>query len=151
MPRSYWRGSGNGGSMMLDLTPRQLATVRAILHARLPRREVRAFGSRVSGLARRYSDLDLMLMGEEEIPDLLRTELREDFDESDLPFRVDLVLWRDVPPALRTVVERGGVVIQPVPEGQDVSPRGFRIEDSAGGRAADLIGDPEGAAERDGA
>jgi len=37
---------------MLDLTLEQLETVRAILHGRLPRREVRAFGSRVSGLAR---------------------------------------------------------------------------------------------------
>jgi len=32
-----------------------------------------------------------MLMGEEGIPDLVHAELREDFNESALPFRVDLV------------------------------------------------------------
>lgn len=97
---------------VLDLTPTQLEVVRAVLHARLPGREVRAFGSRVLGRARKYSDLDLMLMGEDPIPDTVRAELREDFDESDLPFRVDLVLWRDAPAALRASVERDGVVIE---------------------------------------
>jgi type I restriction enzyme S subunit len=106
---------------MLALTPQQLATGRAALHAGLPRREVRAFGSRVSSFARRYSDLDLMLMGEEPVADIIRADLREDFDESGLPFRVDVVFWCEAPGILRKVVERDGVVIQSAQEARDFS------------------------------
>ncbi|MBV8593313.1 MAG: nucleotidyltransferase domain-containing protein, partial [Caulobacteraceae bacterium] len=43
-----------------DLSPRDLATVRAILAAALPAEaRVWVFGSRARGTARRYSDLDL--------------------------------------------------------------------------------------------
>jgi len=38
--------------------------VRDILHRSVPNRSVWAFGSRVTGKARRYSDLDLVVMGD---------------------------------------------------------------------------------------
>ncbi|MGY6214201.1 nucleotidyltransferase family protein [Methylolobus aquaticus] len=104
---------------MLDLTPAQFAMVRAVLYAHSLRREVRAFGSCVSGLARRYTDLDLMLMGEEPVTDIIRADLREDFDESALPFRVDKVTWSEAPVMLRAVVEPEGVVIQLAQEARD--------------------------------
>ncbi|NUN13131.1 MAG: nucleotidyltransferase domain-containing protein [Myxococcales bacterium] len=76
---------------MIDLASRDLATVRKILLHRVPQREVRIFGSRVKGTARRFSDLDLVILGETPIDaDVLRL-LREDFEESDLPFRVDVL------------------------------------------------------------
>lgn len=83
--------------MMLDLTPRQLAIVRGLLARHIPGREVRAFGSRVSGRAWRYSDLDLVVMGTEPLPDLVLATLRADLEDSDLPFRVDLIEARDLP------------------------------------------------------
>ena len=46
----------------LDLDPRDLAAVRAILRRHVPEFAVRAFGSRVRGTARRTSDLDLAIM-----------------------------------------------------------------------------------------
>lgn len=84
---------------MLDLSPRQLAIIRALLASHLTGREVRAFGSRVSGRAWRYSDLDLVVMGDEPLPDLVRANLVADLEESDLPFRVDLIEARDLPAA----------------------------------------------------
>ncbi len=97
---------------MLDLAPEHLRLVQRLLAERLPGRAVRAFGSRVRGQAKTHSDLDLAVMGEEPIPDLVQAELRADFEESDLPFRVDLLAWRDAPPGLRDVIEREGVEIQ---------------------------------------
>jgi predicted nucleotidyltransferase len=91
---------------MVELTAAQLACVHRILAARLPGREVRIFGSRVTGRAKPYSDLDLVIMGEERIPDLPRADLAYAFDESDLPFRVDVILWADAPPSLREVILR---------------------------------------------
>lgn len=89
---------------MLELTPEQLSQLRAILASRLPRREVRAFGSRVNGRAKPHSDLDLVVMGKEPIPDPVLAELHADLDDSDLPFRVDVLLWPDAPPSLRAAI-----------------------------------------------
>jgi uncharacterized protein len=84
---------------MLDLSPRQIDILRAVLARHVPGREVRAFGSRVSGRAWRYSDLDLVVMGDEPLADLVRANLVADLEESELPFRVDLIEARDLPAA----------------------------------------------------
>lgn len=89
----------------LDLTPAHLALVRAILEKHLPDREVRAFGSRVQGRARPYSDLDLVILGEQPLPLSRRSALEEDFSKSDLPFKVDLVEWAATSPEFRKLIE----------------------------------------------
>lgn len=76
---------------MLALSPGHLDTVRAILVRRLPGIEVRVFGSRARGDARVLSDLDLLLLPPEPLSALERFFLRDEFSESDLPFRVDIV------------------------------------------------------------
>ena len=91
---------------MAELTAAQLACVRRILAARLPDREVRIFGSRATGRAKPYSDLDLVVMGEERVSDLVRAEVAADFEESDLPFQVDLIHWAEAPPSLREAILR---------------------------------------------
>jgi predicted nucleotidyltransferase len=48
-----------------------------------------AYGSRAKGQAKEYSDLDLCYY--EEIPWNVLSHLSEDFEQSDLPFKVDLV------------------------------------------------------------
>ena len=48
-----------------------------------------AFGSRVTGKQKKFSDLDLCYI--EPIPPLILGDIREDFDESNLPFKVELV------------------------------------------------------------
>jgi type I restriction enzyme S subunit len=79
---------------MIHLAPEELATVRAILRARLPDCEARAFGSRATGVRLKpFSDLDLALMTKRALTDAQLGELREEFQQSDLPFRVDLVDW----------------------------------------------------------
>lgn len=50
-----------------------------------------AFGSRVKGKPRRLSDLDLCFM--EDIPWSHRAQIDEAFEESDLPYKVDVVDW----------------------------------------------------------
>lgn len=48
-----------------------------------------AFGSRVSGEPRKLSDLDLCFF--DDIPFNVRAHIEEDFEQSDLPYKVDLV------------------------------------------------------------
>ena len=59
----------------------ELAIVLSILRARIPDRAVWVFGSRANGNARRRSDLDLAVDGDEPLPLRLRSELAEDFDK----------------------------------------------------------------------
>jgi uncharacterized protein len=90
---------------MIDLAPDQLEKVRSILHRYVPRSEVRVFGSRVNRTARHYSDLDLAVVGPGRLSaDTLR-HLQEAFEESDLPFRVDVLDWHAISPAFQKVIE----------------------------------------------
>lgn len=94
------------------LTPEQSREVRAILRAWAPGREVWAFGSRATGASKRYSDLDLAILGDEPLPAAARAGLVNAFEESDLPFRVDVVEWAALGEAFRAVVAHGHAVLQ---------------------------------------
>lgn len=85
----------------LLLTPQQLHTVKNVLRTCAPHHQALAFGSRVQtnqpGKAcKNHSDLDIALAG----PTLALHDmfaLRDAFSESDLPFRVDVVMQDDLP------------------------------------------------------
>lgn len=96
----------------LDLSAGELETVRRILADLLPGREVRAFGSRVSGKAKRFSDLDLAVMGETPLTLSAIASLEEAFSESDLPFRVDVVDWATASESFRAVIAQAFQVLQ---------------------------------------
>ena len=97
---------------MIDVNPAQLETVTRILAGHVPDCEVRAFGSRVIGTAKDYSDLDLAVVGECALePDALRC-LKEAFEESELPFRVDVLDWHAIGPAFQKVIEKRYEVVQ---------------------------------------
>ena len=98
---------------MLDLPENQLQGVCGILQEIAPDREVWAFGSRVKGTAKPYSDLDLVIRGEKSLPVRIMNRLVEAFQESDLPIRVDVLEWCAISPAFRQVIEQKYVVVQP--------------------------------------
>ena len=90
---------------MIDLTPEQLKAVQRILAEHAPGCEVLAFGSRVGKAPKPWSDLDLAVSGPRPLPpDALRL-LGEAFEESDLPFRVDVLDLQAASPKFRKVVE----------------------------------------------
>ncbi len=96
----------------LDVRPEEWAIVSGILRAFLPGREIWAFGSRATGTAKPYSDLDLALIGETPLPLDTLAALREAFSESDLPWKVDLVDWATTNATFRKVIEARRVVVQ---------------------------------------
>jgi predicted nucleotidyltransferase len=98
----------NGGQ--ISLTPDQTALVRGVLRAYAPRgTKVRVFGSRATGTARHGSDLDLSLDAGRPLTLAEIALLDEHFDESSLPWKVDLVDFHSISPAFRAVIERGGI------------------------------------------
>lgn len=68
------------------------------------------FGSRVTGRARRFSDLDLAILGDG-LDWATASRLAEVFSESDLPIRVDIVDYAVASPAFRAIIDRDGVPI----------------------------------------
>ena len=97
---------------MIDLAPRHLTAVRALLAAHVPECEVRAFGSRTKGTAKPHSDLDLALVGSERLDATRLADLREAFAESELPFRVDVLDWHGIGENFRQIISTGYEVIQ---------------------------------------
>ncbi len=83
-----------------------------ILRSLVPGGEVWAFGSRATGSAKPYSDLDLALIGETPLPLDTLAALREAFSESDLPWKVDLVDWATTNATFRKLIEARRVVVQ---------------------------------------
>ena len=69
-----------------------------------------AFGSRVKGTEKRFSELDLCFM--EPIPGNVQAHIDEDFEESDLPFRVDVVDYNAISESFKAVIEANYEIIQ---------------------------------------
>ena len=88
---------------MIDLDRKYLAEVMEILACLAPDCEVWVFGSRLSGQARPFSDLDLVLVGKEKLSLERLGTLKDAFAESGLPIMVDLLDWHTLSPEFRTV------------------------------------------------
>ena len=84
----------------IDITEEECSTVLALLERHLPGTTAWVYGSRAKRTARLQSDLDLVVFA---TPEQRRQvgDLREAFEESNLPFRVDLFVWDDVPESFR--------------------------------------------------
>ena len=67
------------------------------------------FGSRATGSARSFSDIDLALdAGAENVPRHLLVSLSSALEESHIPFRVDIVDMHNVSPAVRESIGKEG-------------------------------------------
>ncbi|MCY4005628.1 MAG: nucleotidyltransferase domain-containing protein [Rhodobacteraceae bacterium] len=97
-------------SQVIDITSEQRETLIALLSRHLPNTEVWVYGSRITGTSRAASDLDMVVFA---TPGQLRkvSDLRESFEESNMPFRVDLFVWDDLPDNFREQIEREHVVL----------------------------------------
>jgi len=97
---------------MFQIADDQLAEIRRILTCYVPDARVVAFGSRVLGTARRYSDLDLAVYVRGGLASAVLASLREAFQDSDLPFTVDVSDGTRLPDWLQAEVRRIGLPIQ---------------------------------------
>ena len=68
-----------------------------------------AFGSRVKNKAKKFSDLDLCY--KEAIPDAVVAKIEEEFEESDLPFKVEFINWNQCSTEFQKMIEKDLVVL----------------------------------------
>ncbi|MCW5933895.1 MAG: restriction endonuclease subunit S [Fimbriimonadia bacterium] len=101
----------------IDLKPSEWQLLQKLFQRYLPGIRVWAYGSRVKWRARPNSDLDLVVFAMHEHRQAV-SDLRDAFEESDLPFEVDLHVWDDVPLEFRRQIEEDYLEIFP---NQDVA------------------------------
>src|SRR5436853_219650 len=68
-----------------------------------------AYGSRAKGTAGKFSDLDICYY--EDIPSYKLAEIEEELENSDLPFIVELVAWKNMRPAFQKIIKKDLVLI----------------------------------------
>nr|WP_315469583.1 nucleotidyltransferase domain-containing protein [uncultured Undibacterium sp.] len=95
----------------IAITAEQWEIVAAILQKHIPNKAIWIFGSRAKHQAKPYSDLDIAIIGETALSIDLLAAMTEDFTESALPFKVDLVDWASVGAAFRWIIESDKVVV----------------------------------------
>jgi predicted nucleotidyltransferase len=86
---------------MIHVEERHLKIIREIL-SKYPYKFY-AFGSRVHGNCKPFSDLDICAM--ETIPELTKCYLEEAFEESNLPFKVDIIEWNKISKDFRSLIK----------------------------------------------
>ena len=101
----------------IDVAPRAVEIVLHVLACHVPDREVRLMGSRVAGRAKPFSDLDLVIMGDQPLALSALADLRDAFDDSELPFAVDIVEWASASEAFRRVIAERAESFRPAGQG----------------------------------
>jgi predicted nucleotidyltransferase len=73
--------------------------IKEIIFRFLDRKEYQVFifGSRISGKAKKYSDYDIGIWGKKPIPSEIKVFIEEALEESDIPYKVDIVDFSLVP------------------------------------------------------
>ena len=97
---------------MIDAKDEHIEIIKVILRKHIPERDVRVFGSRITLTAKKHSDLDLAVMGKQKLANETVYALKEEFEESDLPFRVDVLDWNNISENFKKIIEAKYEVLQ---------------------------------------
>lgn len=91
----------------IDLNAEYLTTIKRILQAHLPpHAKTWVFGSRVLGTAKKFSDIDLLIDLGKPIPLDILAQLSTEFEESDLPYKVDVADAQSISPSFYKVIQK---------------------------------------------
>ena len=94
---------------VIQLAPLHLQAIQSILARQVPQAQVFAFGSRVNGTPRKYSDIDLAIALPEPLGLRKLRQLKDAFEDSDLPICVDIVEWSLADADFKAAVEMQGM------------------------------------------
>jgi predicted nucleotidyltransferase len=96
---------------MIRVSESELSIIHDILKKNVPDCEVRAFGSRYKCTNKDFSDLDIAVVNEKPLGIERHGELRFAFEESELPFRVDVLDWQSISKEFQMIIENAYEVI----------------------------------------
>jgi type I restriction enzyme S subunit len=97
----------------IQLEPAYLRELHDILYRNIDtsRWKPIVFGSRVTGKARQTSDIDIGIIGNERLPIAIRQQLGEALDNSDIPYVVEVVDFKDTTAKFQEVALQETAVI----------------------------------------
>jgi predicted nucleotidyltransferase len=93
---------------MIDLDTNYLKEIKNILAELAPGCEARVFGSRVTGKAKKYSDIDIILVDNHKLDWRLIEKIKQALSESDIPIIADVLDWNALTPEFRKTIESSG-------------------------------------------
>lgn len=93
----------------IDVEPKHLEEIKRVLARTLPYKKVWAYGSRVKWTANERSDLDLAVF---DATDTQIENAKEAFNESNVPFIVQLMNWQNIPNDFKKNIEEKYFVLQ---------------------------------------
>jgi predicted nucleotidyltransferase len=93
---------------MLNIEPRHLEIVKAILSKY--DYEFYIFGSRITDKAKKFSDLDLFYKDNIPLRDIFLIE--EEFEESNLPYKVDLIDYNSCDKEFQSIMNKNHIILQ---------------------------------------
>ena len=98
---------------MIDLSVAHQTIIKLILQNNLPNTQAWYFGSRVLDCAKPFSDIDIVVAAKNKRPLSLSTmaKTKMAFEESDLPFCVDLCDWYQISDSFRKKIKEHRVPI----------------------------------------
>lgn len=96
---------------MINIQPRHLEIIQSIL-SKYPYKFY-LFGSRTTPKVKKFSDVDLFY--KEKIPDTVLVKIIEDFEESDLPYKVDLVDYSACDETFKSIMNTGHILVSNPP------------------------------------
>ena len=96
---------------MIDLEKKYVEFIKNTIENVLPNVEIYIFGSRVQGVAKKYSDVDIALRnsGKIEFSDILR--IKSLFEDSTFPYKVDIVNLDSVKPEFLSIIKKDMIKI----------------------------------------
>lgn len=93
---------------MANISPEHKKIIFDIIDRFVPHCEIRIYGSRYRNTAKKFSDLDISLASDRVIDWIIIEKIKEAFQESTLPYRVDVSDWHSLSPEFQKVIETSG-------------------------------------------
>ena len=97
---------------MFDMSDVNFKTILNILSTIVPQCEVIAYGSRVKGTSHPGSDLNLLLKAKKQVNPMQLYSLKSAFEDSNLPFTVDILDWHSIPDQFKENIQPCFVIMQ---------------------------------------
>ncbi|MDR3156879.1 MAG: nucleotidyltransferase domain-containing protein [Lactobacillales bacterium] len=92
---------------MIGVSEKEFSLIHEVIRRYAADCDIFAFGSRYKQMAKKYSDLDLAFDNGKPLSIARIQQLEEAFDESVLPYRVDVVDYCAISEEFRTIIDQG--------------------------------------------
>ena len=96
---------------MIAVSSEEFEIIIKILNAHIKKGKVYAFGSRYKNNNRKFSDFDIAIYTGEKLSFEFLNILKDAFEESDLPYRVDIIDYNNISDKFKKIVDGGNEII----------------------------------------